>query len=699
MLGILIERKNKQKDNNVIPNRSVAVTFTDVNGSKIETKNFTTNEFGSFNGSFVIPEGLLTGNMQITTENGSTSISVEEYKRPKFFVEFDTLKKDYALNDDVTVTGKASAYAGNNVDGAEVKYRVARTYYFPYYWASYYYRSFYPQTSEMEIANGTTKTDAQGNFEIDFKAIPDLSIDPKALPVFTYTVTADVTDINGETRSSSKVVRVGYTSLNITASIPSTISEENVDKINIQTQNLNGDFVAADVTIKISKLKMPSTVLRKRLWEMPDQFVMDSISFKKDFPNDVYKNEDEKENWAIEKKVLERTIRTTKVGNVTIDKNSWKDDGWYVVELKTKDKNGKEIVEKKYTQSLQDETNEPLVLVNKKEVLQPGETADVKLISGYDNLHLIRVVDDMNQSRNTDVLTYDGNPITWTRKITEADRGGVMVSYITVKENRVYTRQALINVPWSNKDLNISWETHRDKLQPGAEETWTMVVSGDKKEKVAAEMVATLYDASLDAFREHRWSIYDLFPRLNSYTYWNSNAGFGQHAGNSFNNIKQEDIANYDKRYDALNYVPYGGYGRHRAVSLGGARSNGNMYTIDEVQASAKKESSAMAEQSAADVVANEELKEVALQEPPPIAPTSSISSSSENIQVRKNLQETAFFSPQLKTDAEGNILITFTMPEALTEWKMMAFAHTKDMKYGFLNGAVKTQKRFDGDA
>lgn len=701
--GILFEKSDKGRKNEVIANRKTTVTFYDVNSSKIESKDFTTNEFGSFTGSFTAPDGLLTGNMRIQNENGSVYFSVEEYKRPKFYVEFDTVKKDFALNDDVKISGKALAYAGNNIDGATVKYRVVRSYYFPYPWLCYYYR-YMPQTNEMEIVNGATETDARGNFHIDFNAIPDESIDPKTLPVFTYTITADVTDINGETRSSSKTVTIGYTSLNIVASVPEQITDEKTQSIKILTQNLNGDFVAADVKVKISKLQQPAHVLRKRLWEMPDQFVMDSVSFKKDFPNDVYKDEDNHQNWKVERTVFEKTVRTTKDGTVKLNENTLDESGWYVIELTATDKNGKTITEKKYTHVLRDDakTNEALALINKKPTAEPADVTNVKLISGYDSLHILRVVKDMDGLKPLEQLSYDGKAMDWTRKITEQDRGGMMVSYITVKENRVYTEQAIINIPWTNKDLNISWETHRAKLQPGAQETWTMVISGKKKEKLAAEMVATLYDASLDAFRTHQWNWYGLFPSLNSYVYWNASNGFGQQSGVANNSLENENIEGYEKDYDNLipinlNVDVYryddklkrnvivkyatptlkydapastaqnGTYQEIQANSLniGGARANGTSYIIDGIQVNDSEA---------------------------PLLPEST-SSSSKNISIRKNLQETAFFLPQLQTDAQGNVRLSFTMPEALTEWKMMAFAHTKDMSTGYLEGRIKTQK------
>lgn len=701
--GIMVNKEDGARKNDVIANEKTEVTLYDVNGQKVTTKQFTTNEFGSFSGSFTAPEGLLNGNMQIRNATGSVDFSVEEYKRPKFAVTFDTLKKAYALNETITIAGNAKAYAGNAIDNAVVKYRVLRQARFPYWWASY--RWGFPRSEAMEIENGTVSTDAQGNFSIDFKAIPDPSVNPQSMPVFTYTVSADVTDINGETRSGSTRVNVGYTSLQLSINLPDRVKPDDLDTFSITSTNLNDQFVKTDVQLKISRLRQPETVLRKRLWPVPDQFVMDSITFKKYFPNDVYKDEDDKVNWAIEKTILERKITTNEKGQVVlpitykgksdtylIDLSDWQ-NGWYVIEATTTDKNGKKITEKKYTQVYAPENKgritDPLIVVPESQSKEPGTTAEVFTATGYDNLYLIQQTTRSNSKDTKYTTLSSGEGWGEAFPITEADRGGIMVSYITIKENRFYTQQAFINVPWSNKDLDISWETHRDKLLPGSKETWTMVVRGNKKEKVAAEMVATLYDASLDAFRPHDWNVYGLFPSLTLPTDL-SGPGFIVLRGQQLIYSKELKSFYYEKSYDRLGLdIGYGGM------------LNQNLRTLYKVPLSSQRAFETTA-------IAGDEIAKV------PTRNTSAVSdlkmagartgstvniindpleASADIIQLRKNLKETAFFYPQLKTDKDGNIRIEFTMPEALTEWKLMAFAHTKDMSFGKIEGTVKTQK------
>lgn len=682
--GIVFKSSNNGKTNTVFPNHSTIMKLYDANGQEVSKQNFRTNEFGSFTGSFTAPDGLLTGYMSLSNESGSASISVEEYKRPKFYVTLDTLKKSYTLGELISSKGTAMAYAGNPIDGAKVSYRVVRTSRFPYPWLCYFYR-YVPQQEEMEIANGTTTTDAQGHFNIDFQAIPDESIQANTLPVFNYTITATVTDINGETHSNTQSIHLGYSDLELSVAAPEVLTKNSTSAIKVNTMNLNGVYLPAKASIKITLLQQPATVLRKRLWETPDVFIIDSLTFKKDFPNDVYKDEDDYRNWQPKKQLIVKSFTTNKEGTVPLPAMDWEEGGWYEIAVTTTDKKGTTITEKKYAQVINDHyrTSNALTLINEQAILEPGATLTTQLISGYQKLHVLQLVKDMDGLQPMQQLSYNNKPIVWKKLLTEKDRGGLLVNYLTVKENRVYTEQAFINVPWTNKDLHISWETHRDKLLPGATETWTMVIRGHKKEKVAAELAATLYDASLDALKAHQWSWYSLFPSLSTYYYWNTQYGFQVRNGITRNSIQEKYIESLPKHYADIDKIPsYYNYGRYDVYKSVRATSMSEAMPMA-ADGGAKKEIAAAPSKNESNRSATS------------LNNNSIVASQEKNtdISVRKNLQETAFFYPQLKTDEEGNIRLTFTMPEALTEWKLMAFAHTKDMSTGFLEGRVKTQK------
>jgi hypothetical protein len=258
----------------------------------------TSNEYGAYSGKFRLPVNRLNGNFTLEEANNAGSIyfSVEEYKRPKFYVEFDKVKGSYRVGDSVTVNGKALAYAGNNIDGAKVKYRVTRMARFPYPWLMW--KRSYINIPSREISQGETTTLPDGTFNVTFPALPELSIDTALKPVFTYTVQADITDFNGETHSGNQSVSVGYQSLEITVNIPSPFLQENLKSLSITTQNLNGNFEPAKITLAVKPLQHPGRLLRSRYWNMPDQFVIPQADYIKDFPVDIYKDEDKTENWA-----------------------------------------------------------------------------------------------------------------------------------------------------------------------------------------------------------------------------------------------------------------------------------------------------------------------------------------------------------------------------------------------------------------
>ena len=288
--GIVLIKNNKENTSGVKPDYTTTVFLRDANYKDIDTINVKTNEFGSFNGKFQLPQSGLNGQFSLytKTDNGNTGFKVEEYKRPRFYVDYEPIKGTYKVNDKIQVTGIAKAYAGNNIDGAMVKYRIVRQPRYIYSWM--FWRWWQPPAEEMEIANGEVKTDKDGKFVVEFTAIPDLKIEKKFEPVFDYTIYADVTDINGETRSGEKLVSVSYKSLMLVTNIPASLPADSLKILSIRTQNMNGEYVPAKVKVVITKLKEEKRLIRDRYWERPDQFTMSKEEYIKNFPYDEYDN-------------------------------------------------------------------------------------------------------------------------------------------------------------------------------------------------------------------------------------------------------------------------------------------------------------------------------------------------------------------------------------------------------------------------
>jgi uncharacterized protein YfaS (alpha-2-macroglobulin family) len=681
--GILLRSSNGNRDNVVIPNESVTVFLRNANGEKVAETKLTTNAMGSYTGTFQAPESGLMGAMSIVDDHGSVDFNVEEYKRPKFYVDFDALTQQYQVNENVSVKGFAQAYAGNNIDGAMVKYRVVRKVNFPYYWCYYYWGM--PNAQQVTIAEGTTITDAKGTYQIDFTALPDLTIPAASMPVFRYEIWADVIDVNGETRSSSTVVRVGYHSLILDMLVPERIDPKKVSDFTLLTKNLNDVPVNAMVSVTVQRLQNPG-FFKKRLWQKPDQSVMTETEYRQAFPDDEYDNESDYRYWKPTTILWEKTINTANEKIVKVPSSIWQENGWYLLTLNSTDAQGKQVVEKKYTYVWYPEkkglTPMPLVLDADQDTYQPGETLQLWYGTAIPQPYLLR-----KATRNVP----DQNPI--TIKFTESDRGGLVFAAMYVYKNRTYMAQNSVSIPWNNKDLKISWATHRDKLLPGANETWSFTIEGNQKEKFASEMVATLYDASLDAYKKHHFNYAKLFPTVNYINLWDAQKGFNTVTSNSaFLRNPETNYEYYQKDYDVL-WVGHSARRMYFANSMSPRMreknsANYKLLFVDDVQAEEQVSDAAAGLAPGVEVDKKESFNNAPLDNP-----ESEESLVENKVGVRSNLNETAFFLPQLHTDEAGNIRFSFTMPEALTSWNLMAFSHTADWETGYLQGAIKTQK------
>ncbi|MEY2917018.1 MAG: hypothetical protein RIS73_732, partial [Bacteroidota bacterium] len=336
--GIVIKKNNGTKKTEVVPSYTTKIILRNANYQKAAELTVITNEYGSYKGSFKLPEGVLNGNFSLfdSASNAQQQFSVEEYKRPKFFTEIEKPKGTYRLNDSIKITGTAKAYAGNNIDGAKVKYRVVRKIQYPIWWSwGYFKRGGYGQNEQTEITNGEVMTDTKGEFKITFKALPDESVDKKSQPIFYYEVSADVTDINGETRSGNTSVAVAYQMLQLNIDMPEKIIADSLKNLNISSTNLNDIFEKANVNVTITKVIAPTKIYRERYWDMPDQFTMSKDEYSNFFPYDVYKDEDQMSKWPLGDKALDKTDSTKENEQWAIGNKQF-EAGWYKIVATTK---------------------------------------------------------------------------------------------------------------------------------------------------------------------------------------------------------------------------------------------------------------------------------------------------------------------------------------------------------------------------
>ena len=696
--GIMIE--SSEGENQILPGRKTTVTLYDVNNQKVASLDLTSNDYGTFSGSFTAPSGGLTGIMRLRNESGSADFSVEEYKRPTFEVTFEPLSGSFKLGETVAVTAKAAAYSGANIDNAQVQYRVVRQPRFPYWWDSWRWGGFYGE--EMEILNGVAQTDEKGMVAVEFTALPDLSIPEDKLPVFNYTVYLDVTDIRGETRSAQTSVQVGYVALSVSLDLPETVDQQQLPPVTITSENLNGEFEAAAGDIVIYQLQDPGRIFRPRQWQQPDKFLMSKEAYYDLFPHDVYQDEDDYRNWEKGAKVLEQRFHTAESKTVALEgAGNWA-EGKYRLELRTEDKFGKAVTLTKFftLYNLKEKTVPDHAIEwysSIKDAGEPGQTARFAWGSAAKDVYALLEVYRSGKPLERRWIRAGKKKELLEFPIAESDRGGFGFTLFYVKFGRTFSYSGNVQVPWSNKDLTISYETFRDKLKPGAQEEWRIKIAGPGGEKAAAEMVAAMYDASLDAFRPHSWQ-FSLYPGRGVYR-MSRFAGDASFAANSYSASGKDwhDIPGMVYRqYDRFifDFLGGGGFfgnmGRGAFMMKGAGRAGGVQSRSFDMAAPGAPAPSPPAEDMTASVALDGGDQESAGGEAPPPA---AAAADFDEVPLRRNLNETAFFYPELSTNAEGEILLKFTMPEALTRWKLLGFAHTKDLKYGLSEKTVVTQK------
>jgi len=709
--GIITQSRDGKSS--ISAEKEITAELHNVNGEKVSELKFTSNEFGSFHGEFIIPNDGLTGQFYIKTfsniiGSGHQYFSVEEYKRPKFKPEFQPITETFKVNDSITVNGTAVAFAGSNITDAKVVYRVKRNVQFPswYYWRRPYYN-----VEAQEITFGDTKTNAKGEFEITFKALPDQSVSKENLPVFNYEITADVTDINGETRSTSTIVNVGYhaMTLNINASQKIDKAKKEIE-LTLASQNLNGQFASAKGQLKIYKLNGPDRVLRTRPWQAPDYQILSKEEFLKLFPHEPYNNEGQLTNWKKGKEVFSIDFDTEKEKTITLKRlNKW-DSGQYIIVAESEDKFGQTVKDQVFTSlfSDKDKTVADQQLYEAqldKAIYDVNSMAKLTLGSAAENITLTVEIEKDNKIIMTQLVNLNNSKKTITIPVLENDLGGFVVHTTFAAFNEFVSRSFKVNVPYPKTYLEIETTTFRDKLQPGQDETWSFKIKGPKGDKVSAELLASMYDASLDEFTSHNWSFSPInYPQYYGRINKNSRQSFGNTNFRLFNRF-ETSMSYPHQGYDQLNWFGFyfGNRYYNRGVesklrTLPGVQSDNVLYESAPVgrlndSVDFKTETKfATSENDAEYQFVTNKMKLVPSKKALVFNSTTE-KSDSDNIQIRKNLNETAFFFPQLRTDEEGNVSFNFKAPEALTKWKLQLLAHTKTLESAVTQLETITQK------
>jgi hypothetical protein len=671
--GICVEADQARDRYQLLPNREVTIFFRDANHQEVERLKLRTNDYGSFSGTFTAPSAGLTGAFSLSTESpgGQATVRIEEYKRPKFQVTVQLPERQFNLNDDITVSGTAMAYTGAPVDGASVVYRVFREAQVPLWWRMWGMRI--PNLgSPQEVGFGQVKTEVDGSFKITFNALSDLKIPKSASPVFTFRVQVDVTDSSGETRSGEARVNLGYTAMKAQMTCAPWQEEGTAVEFFIRLTTLNGKPLDAGGEVEVYSLREPDNPVPQDLFDMKSE------------PGSFTTGTDQWILWP-EDRLLDTKTFTVDANRSAVTTVPFKlKRGVYRAKLKSKDKDGQPVevmlpVLVAKPKAKRFDIPFPFHYAPRAMSVEVGESFEALWGTGYGEGPVLVEIFKHNELKKR-YWTKQGDTQGLIKvPVTPKLKGGFTVVAHLVKENRCYRRETKVEVPYTDKKLHLKWKTFRSPLRPGQHETWAVTIAGPKAKTVAAEMVAALYDASLDQYLPHSFDGFSWIFKTDSTSqrkHYSNRAVNLRTTRDKLNAYLPFKSATYPQFPETIMYdIP--------VAFVGGVRGE-----LEKAEASAPPPMAAQAASFDAGVEPAARVKkrnggsgegepEVELKDVP----------------LRTNLDETAFFYPHLLTDKHGDVTIEFQMPEALTEWKFLGFAHSKALQMGQLTGSVQTRK------
>ena len=632
----------------VLADKKYTVSLYDANNNETGKVEVRTNGFGSFSGQFVLPSPCLTGYFSLRAADTSVSFKVEEYKRPTFDVTFEPVKVEYQVGDSIEVVGMAKTFAGAPVQNARVHYNISRSY-------AWVWRFMGRGSARWE---GEAMTDADGKFSVPVHFEIDSDRRESPLWYYTYNIQADVTDGAGETQQANLSLPLGSTSIVLNMdNLPDNLVKEKKLEIKLTAMNLSGEPVDTPVTYQVV--------------EMEEQ-----------------KDGQEKEG----RKVLTGTVEANK--SFVPEAIYALPSGNYRLKLSAKDTQGRECTASKnfLLFSLNDK-RPPFVITDwfYQDGLEfdAASPATVYIGSSEKNVYLLYDVFAGNKRLESKRIELSDSVVSFRFPYKKEYGDGILVSMAFVKDGRLYSHNARIMKPAPEKKLQLKWTTFRDKLRPGQQEEWKLTVLYPDGSPAEAEMLATMYDASLDKiYSAHKLDFGVDFHYVVPLTYWNTSYMRNAYLYVDFP-LKRlravpleysELIIPSTGRMEAM-VVGYGG--SPRATLAGALKIRGRSAA-----------NAVMNQEAVTDMVLQEEMVETSAQEKVEMGSSEELAETGD-IQIRENFAETAFFYPQLRTNETGEISISFVLPESLTRWKFMGLAHTRNVDYGKIEATATASKEF----
>lgn len=645
----------------VVAGRAYTVALRDANDKEVASKTFKTDKFGSFNGEFTIPAQTLSGSFTLVSERTRTEIRVEEYKRPTFQVNFLPLKEEVSFGKPVKLTGEAQTFSGISLQEGEIRYTIVRR---PFWARSYMSDPF--DFTYKQVGNGTTEIDKKGNFTVSFT--PERPEKAGTCSVFqSYEVTATLTDSKGETQEASYTFSVGDTGILLDIRMTGEQMERDSAKAVITAYTANGQKVSAKGTYTIYSLTDQK--------EKNEPFGTDRYEVGKPMTSGDFTTED-----ALSPDVF-RGLPS----------------GRYRLEVKSADSDGKAVsAEYDFVLYSRDDKRPPVFthtwLLNLQTTCSPGEEAEFIFgTSDKDTYVLYEKYTDTQKCAERKYIRMSNENRTFRIPFKETDGKGFTVSFTFIKDGELYTRDVAVYRRQPNRKLSIRTETFRDHLLPGSKENWKFRITDADSAAVSAEVLAGMYDASLDKLIPFSWSF---SPFSIPYLYvpgFSKGSAFNSSSRYETGGRKELNVPQYE--YDRLDWqdmlsLGYRFYGQSNQVFLRGGVMKSAVPTAT-VAEMAVSNTSFLEESAVMDGGGNAGDRDEMATDGPGVEGRRI----QESAQLRENFAETAFFYPALVTDKAGEVAFGFTMPESNTTWKLQLLAQTEDLKYGYLSKEVVTSK------
>lgn len=636
--------------NEVAGSENIDVVLYDVNGKKAGSKTLRTNEFGSFSGEFVLPEGGLNGSYTLYTSRGTKNIYVEEYKRPTFEVALDKPEAEIKFGEKVVLKGDVKAYAGYQVPNAKVKYRITRMPHRYCWWWN---------EPVKEIVSGECVADEKGKFSISF--VPEkgnLNNQSWRGTYYTYMISADVTDTKGETQQAEQTVSVGDKSLFIVPSVSDMIEKRSGIDFPIYVETLNGKQIPADIQYEVYQLEESSDYVEN----------IEVIKLKNRL------------------KKVSGTYHTAD-RDLRLNTSKW-NSGQYRLVLKTKDQWGNEVKTENEFIIYSDKDKKPAVksytwLEKPKTTCVVGENALIRFGTSTTNTMVLYEIMQGDQVLSSQWINMSNKIMNFKIPFKESYGSGVNVLFTFMKDGQLFQTTVPITRKTDSKKLTPKFSVFRNKLLPGEKAEWTITIPELKQLHEPAEVLAGMYDASLDAIRPHDWNFNPLYNDYIAYSpVWIANS---QNLSEDYSTFENPQSIVPDQNLNELNWFGLTLNDYPRVIRIRGAASMKNegvlfdMEVLDEdkvVGYAVMSKQKAPAAPAVAEVISIDDSNSV-----------------KQDVQVRTNFNETAFFYPQLRTDENGQLIFSFTAPESLTRWNVKMLAHTKDLYFGSFDTTAVTQK------